>query len=284
MPRPPTLSSSARALRESIFSRLQGRLGKHGADGVPLHLGDTYLAPPMAAREALEANAADWRYGAPAGEAPLLDRARRKAARAQRARLGYRGQPAGHRRRHRRARRRGARRRRSRRRDHLPDAALAAHPRHRHQRRRRRRRGAAVAGALRRRAGRRRCAARAVHHAAHGRALRDHAQQPRRQGCSRARHLEQLAELARRHDLWVLADEVYEDLAYAAPHVSIAVAPRHGRAHAHGLLAVEELRHRRPSARLRRRRGGADARAAQDRQPHRLQRAVAAAARRRSRS
>ena len=39
------------------------------------------------------------------------------------------------------------------------------------------------------------------------------------------RHLEQLAELARRHDLWVLADEVYEDLAYAAPHVSIAALP-----------------------------------------------------------
>ena len=72
MPRAPDLSQSAKALRESIFSRLQGRLGKHGADGVPLHLGDTYLSPPMIAREALEASAADWRYGAPAGEAPLL--------------------------------------------------------------------------------------------------------------------------------------------------------------------------------------------------------------------
>ncbi|HEX8952541.1 MAG TPA: pyridoxal phosphate-dependent aminotransferase [Polyangia bacterium] len=71
-PRAPTLSHSAQALRESIFSRLQGRLAKHGADGVPLHLGDTYLHPPMIAREALEASAADWRYGAPAGEAPLL--------------------------------------------------------------------------------------------------------------------------------------------------------------------------------------------------------------------
>ena len=61
MPRAPSLSTSAGALRESIFSRLQGRLAKHGADGVPLHLGDTYLSPPMAAREALEASAADWR-------------------------------------------------------------------------------------------------------------------------------------------------------------------------------------------------------------------------------
>ncbi|MCU1277968.1 MAG: Aspartate aminotransferase, partial [bacterium] len=39
------------------------------------------------------------------------------------------------------------------------------------------------------------------------------------------RHLEQLAELARRHDLWVLADEVYEDLAWAEPHLSIASLP-----------------------------------------------------------
>jgi aspartate/methionine/tyrosine aminotransferase len=39
------------------------------------------------------------------------------------------------------------------------------------------------------------------------------------------RHLESLAELARAHDLWVLADEVYEDLAWAHPHVSIASLP-----------------------------------------------------------
>jgi arginine:pyruvate transaminase len=36
------------------------------------------------------------------------------------------------------------------------------------------------------------------------------------------RHLEQLAAFARAHDLWVLSDEVYEDLAFDAPHVSIA--------------------------------------------------------------
>lgn len=71
-PRAPTLSASAQALRESIFSRLQGRLAQHGADGVPLHLGDTYLAPPMSAREPLQASAADWRYGAPAGDPALL--------------------------------------------------------------------------------------------------------------------------------------------------------------------------------------------------------------------
>jgi aspartate/methionine/tyrosine aminotransferase len=37
--------------------------------------------------------------------------------------------------------------------------------------------------------------------------------------------LESLAALARAHDLWVLADEVYEDLSYASPHVSIASLP-----------------------------------------------------------
>jgi len=32
--------------------------------------------------------------------------------------------------------------------------------------------------------------------------------------------LESIADLCRRHDLWLLADEVYEDLAYARPHAS----------------------------------------------------------------
>jgi arginine:pyruvate transaminase len=32
--------------------------------------------------------------------------------------------------------------------------------------------------------------------------------------------IEAIAELARRHDLWLLSDEVYEDLAFARPHVS----------------------------------------------------------------
>src|SRR5438477_2754903 len=71
MPRPPELSAAARALRESIFSRLQGALGRHGDDGVPLHLGDTWLAPPPAARR-LPLDDARFRYGAPAGDPPLL--------------------------------------------------------------------------------------------------------------------------------------------------------------------------------------------------------------------
>jgi len=70
MPRPPQLSTAARALRESIFSRLQGKLAQHGHDGVPLHLGDTYLPPPPALR--LDDYPALHRYGAPVGEPGLL--------------------------------------------------------------------------------------------------------------------------------------------------------------------------------------------------------------------
>jgi aspartate/methionine/tyrosine aminotransferase len=75
MPRSPELSASARAIRESIFSRLAGRLANH-PDAVPLHLGDTFLPPPPAAR-ALNVDEIS-RYGVPAGEAPLLSRIARK--------------------------------------------------------------------------------------------------------------------------------------------------------------------------------------------------------------
>jgi aspartate/methionine/tyrosine aminotransferase len=71
MARAPALSSAATALRESIFSRLAGRLASH-ADPVPLHLGDTYLAPPASAL-ALDPSAG-LRYGAPAGEPELVAR------------------------------------------------------------------------------------------------------------------------------------------------------------------------------------------------------------------
>src|SRR6476620_7390663 len=75
MPRSPHLSSSARAIRESIFSRLAGRLQNH-PDPVPLHLGDTYLPPPPAAQSLTLDSLC--RYGVPAGEAPLLERLAKK--------------------------------------------------------------------------------------------------------------------------------------------------------------------------------------------------------------
>ena len=67
MPRLPGWSSSAQALRESIFSRLQGRLAP---GGVPLHLGDTWLRPPALTMRVDDP--AVYRYGAPFGNAPLL--------------------------------------------------------------------------------------------------------------------------------------------------------------------------------------------------------------------
>jgi aspartate/methionine/tyrosine aminotransferase len=225
MPRPPSLSSSARALRESIFSRLQGRLAKHGADGVPLHLGDTWVAPPLVAREALEASAADWRYGAPAGEAPLLtalaDKLRRHNALdwATEASLQVTV---------------GA------------TAALAAAARaivdpgdevicptpH----------WPLIRGIVTNAGGvvveAPLSQALYVDPSADAAAILEPHIGPRTvalyvttpnnpDGKQLARrHVEQLAELARRHDLWVLADEVYEDLAWAEPHLSIASLPR----------------------------------------------------------
>jgi len=224
MPRAPSLSSSARALRESIFSRLQGRLAKHGADGVPLHLGDTYLAPPMIAREAIEASAADWRYGAPAGEAPLLAALAAKLRAANG--LDWATEA------------------------HVQvtvgaTAALAAAARavvdpgdevicptpH----------WPLIRGIVTNAGGVVVEAPLSQTLYADARAdaaaiLEPHITErtaalyvttpnnPDGKQLSR-RHLEQLAELARRHDLWVLADEVYEDLAWAEPHVSIASLP-----------------------------------------------------------
>ncbi len=69
MPRAPALSSAAMELRESIFSRLAGRLAAH-PDPVPLHLGDTYLAPPASTLRLDPAQAL--RYGAPSGHPRLV--------------------------------------------------------------------------------------------------------------------------------------------------------------------------------------------------------------------
>jgi aspartate/methionine/tyrosine aminotransferase len=224
MPRAPSLSASARALRESIFSRLQGRLARHGSDGVPLHLGDTYLAPPPAAQAPLVAIDSEWRYGAPPGERPLLElltvklRRRNQLAWAQPENLQVTV---------------GA------------TSALAAAARalldpgdemicptpH----------WPLIRGIVTNAGGvpveaplSQRLYAEPGADAA---ALIEPFITPRTAALyvttpnnpdgkqlSR-RQLEGLAELARRHDLWVIADEVYEDLAYADEHVSIATLP-----------------------------------------------------------
>ena len=71
MPRSPMVSQAAMGLRESVFSRLAGRLAAH-PDPVPLHLGDTHLLPPSSAL-LLEPHTA-LRYGAPAGAALLCEK------------------------------------------------------------------------------------------------------------------------------------------------------------------------------------------------------------------
>jgi aspartate/methionine/tyrosine aminotransferase len=74
-----TLSESAARIRPGVFAELQRRIDAHAARGgtlVPLHIGDTHLAPPAAAlfARALEPDAAAeelYRYGATAGLADL---------------------------------------------------------------------------------------------------------------------------------------------------------------------------------------------------------------------
>jgi aspartate/methionine/tyrosine aminotransferase len=44
-------------------------------------------------------------------------------------------------------------------------------------------------------------------------------------GVLTATDLEDIAALARRHDLWIVSDEAYEDVVYGVPHVSVASLP-----------------------------------------------------------
>jgi aspartate/methionine/tyrosine aminotransferase len=78
MPRHPKLSAPGAAMPASIFARLVERLaGSLGVVG-PFHLGDTPVAPPPAARlDALDFSAmpaaALYSYGKPAGDADLIE-------------------------------------------------------------------------------------------------------------------------------------------------------------------------------------------------------------------
>jgi aspartate/methionine/tyrosine aminotransferase len=74
-----TLSESAQRIRQGVFAELQRRIDAHTAAGgrlVPLHIGDTHLSPPGGALydQAIlsdPASAALYRYGATAGLAEL---------------------------------------------------------------------------------------------------------------------------------------------------------------------------------------------------------------------
>ncbi len=74
----PTLSRTAARIRPAVFADLQSRIDRLAACGqelVPLHIGDTHLAPPRAAQEAVDAlrgsDAELFRYGATAALAEL---------------------------------------------------------------------------------------------------------------------------------------------------------------------------------------------------------------------
>lgn len=89
MPRHPELSRAAGRMPASIFARLVDRLATFQGEVVPFHLGDTHLSPPAAARlDALplgESPASRWyAYGQPAGDPALIDAIRRKLARKNR--------------------------------------------------------------------------------------------------------------------------------------------------------------------------------------------------------
>jgi len=221
VPRSPELSAAARAIRESIFSRLAGRLAGR-ADAVPLHLGDTWLAPPPSARRALDA--AECRYGAPAGEGPLLARLARKlreqnglnfvASQHLQVTVGATGALAA-----------------AARAVLDPGDEMIVPTPH----------WPLIRGIVTNAGG---VPVEApltqqlyLDPSASAAALIEPMVTPRTAALYLTtpnnpdgkvltrRQLEELAELARRHDLWVLSDEVYEDFSYGAPHVSMASLP-----------------------------------------------------------
>ncbi len=84
MARFPRVSAAGDAVPASIFARLREHLARFTGDIIPLQIGDTYLAPPIALDHI------DWRelapaelyaYGAPGGWAPLVDAIIAKLAR-----------------------------------------------------------------------------------------------------------------------------------------------------------------------------------------------------------
>jgi aspartate/methionine/tyrosine aminotransferase len=85
MPRPPDLSRAAGRMPASIFARLVEKLASFSGEVIPFHLGDTHVLPPQGARlDAIplaESPPARWyAYGQPAGDPALIEAIRRKLA------------------------------------------------------------------------------------------------------------------------------------------------------------------------------------------------------------
>ena len=93
---------------------------------------------------------------------------------------------------------------------------------------------------------------RGADHRAHEGAHRQLAQQPERRGLRRSRRSPSSPTCAPRHDLWVISDECYDELAFDVEHVSLAAVAPSERVD-HGLLVLEDLRDDRLAHRLRRR-------------------------------
>lgn len=71
MSRFPAVSAAGEAVPASIFARLREHLAKFPGDVIPLQIGDTHLAPPAVAEPASGPDV--YAYGAPAGWQPLID-------------------------------------------------------------------------------------------------------------------------------------------------------------------------------------------------------------------
>ena len=83
---PLTLSTTAARIRPAVFSELQARIDRIAARGeelVPLHIGDTHLAPPESAQRVLASvdpkDAAIFRYGATIGLPALREAIARRS-------------------------------------------------------------------------------------------------------------------------------------------------------------------------------------------------------------
>jgi aspartate/methionine/tyrosine aminotransferase len=86
MARYPSLSGPAQALPASIFDKLMRRLASYQGRIIPLHIGDTHLAPPAESRLGAlgfthEPDADLYRYSPPPGKQKLLDAIVRKVHR-----------------------------------------------------------------------------------------------------------------------------------------------------------------------------------------------------------
>jgi aspartate/methionine/tyrosine aminotransferase len=70
----PSLSTAGNAVPASIFARLREHLATFEGDVIPLQIGDTHLAPPAALTDVAWTDPADlYAYGAPGGWGPLVE-------------------------------------------------------------------------------------------------------------------------------------------------------------------------------------------------------------------